>query len=90
MPVGEKQTYRFGHFELDAQCGQLRRDGVGLKLQGSLSRFLQSCWNIRDNLLHGRSCGSGSGTGGTFMLLVGSPTASFPSTIDSLASSSRI
>jgi len=34
LPVGEKQTYRFGPFEFDTQCGQLRKDGVGLKLQG--------------------------------------------------------
>jgi DNA-binding winged helix-turn-helix (wHTH) protein len=41
MPVGEKQTYRFGTFELDTQCGQLRRDGVGLKLQGQPVQILE-------------------------------------------------
>jgi Tol biopolymer transport system component/DNA-binding winged helix-turn-helix (wHTH) protein len=41
MPVGEKQTYRFGPFELDAQCGQLRRDSVGLKLQGQPVQILE-------------------------------------------------
>ena len=43
MPVGE-QTYRFGPFELDTRCGQLRREGVGLKRKGSLSKFSKSCW----------------------------------------------
>jgi DNA-binding response OmpR family regulator len=41
MPVGEKQIYRFGPFELDAQRGQLRRDGVGLKLQGQPVQILE-------------------------------------------------
>lgn len=41
MPVGGKQTYRFGSFELDTQCGQLRRDGVGLKLQGQPVQILE-------------------------------------------------
>ena len=41
MPVGEKQTLRFGPFELDTQCGQLRRDGVGLKLQGQPVQILE-------------------------------------------------
>jgi DNA-binding winged helix-turn-helix (wHTH) protein len=41
MPVGEKQTYRFGLFELDTQCGELRRDGVGLKLQGQPVQILE-------------------------------------------------
>ena len=41
MPVGEKQTYRFGPFELDTQCGQLRKDGVGLKLQGQPVSILE-------------------------------------------------
>ena len=41
MPVGEKQTYRFGPFELDTQCGQLRKDGIGLKLQGQPVQILK-------------------------------------------------
>lgn len=41
MPVGEKQIYRFGPFELDPQCGQLRKDGVGLKLQGQPVQILE-------------------------------------------------
>jgi DNA-binding winged helix-turn-helix (wHTH) protein len=41
MPVGEKQTYRFGPFELDTQCGQLRKGGVGLKLQGQPVQILE-------------------------------------------------
>src|SRR6476646_5465905 len=40
MRVGE-QTYRFGPFELDTQCGQLRRDGIGLKLQGQPVQILE-------------------------------------------------
>ena len=41
MPVGEKQTFRFGPFQLDTQCGQLRKDGVGLKLQGQPIQVLE-------------------------------------------------
>jgi Tol biopolymer transport system component/DNA-binding winged helix-turn-helix (wHTH) protein len=41
MPVGEKQTLRFGAFELDTLCGQLRKNGVGLKLQGQPIQVLQ-------------------------------------------------
>jgi DNA-binding winged helix-turn-helix (wHTH) protein/Tol biopolymer transport system component len=43
MPVGvkQKQTYRFGPFELDTQCGQLRKDGLGLKLQGQPVQILE-------------------------------------------------
>ena len=41
MPVGEKKIFRFGPFELDTQCGQLRRDGVGLKLQGQPVQILE-------------------------------------------------
>jgi DNA-binding winged helix-turn-helix (wHTH) protein len=41
MPVGERQTLRFGPFQLDTQCGQLRKDGVGLKLQGQPIQVLE-------------------------------------------------
>jgi len=41
MPIGEKQSHRFGPFELDPQCGQLRKDGVGLKLQGQPLQILE-------------------------------------------------
>jgi Tol biopolymer transport system component/DNA-binding winged helix-turn-helix (wHTH) protein len=41
MPVGEKQTLRFGPFVLDTQCGQLRKGGVGLKLQGQPVQILE-------------------------------------------------
>ena len=41
MPVGENQTFRFGPFQLDTQCGQLRKDGVGLKLQGQPIQVLE-------------------------------------------------
>ena len=41
MPVSGKLTYRFGSFELDTQCRQLRKDGVGLKLQGQPVQILE-------------------------------------------------
>jgi len=41
MPVGEKHTFRFGPFQLDTQCGQLRKDGVGLKLLGQPIQVLE-------------------------------------------------
>ena len=41
MPVGEKQIFRFGPFQLDTQCEQLRRDGLGLKLQGQPVQILE-------------------------------------------------
>jgi Tol biopolymer transport system component/DNA-binding winged helix-turn-helix (wHTH) protein len=41
MPVGEKQILRFGPFQLDTQCGQLRKNGVGLKLQGQPIQVLE-------------------------------------------------
>lgn len=41
MPVGERQIYRFGTFELDTQCRQLRRDGAGLKMQGQPVQILE-------------------------------------------------
>jgi len=41
MPVGEKQTLRFGPFLLDTQIGQLRKNGVGLKLQGQPIQILE-------------------------------------------------
>lgn len=40
MPVYQKQV-RFGPFELDTQCGQLRKDGIGLKLQGQPVQILE-------------------------------------------------
>ena len=40
MPVGERQI-RFGPFQLDTQCGQLRKDGTGLKLQGQPVQILE-------------------------------------------------
>ncbi len=41
MPIGENQTFRFGPFVFDTQCGQLRKDGVGLKLQGQPIQVLE-------------------------------------------------
>ena len=41
MPIGEKQTFRFGPFQLDTQCGQLRKNGIGLKLQGQPVQILE-------------------------------------------------
>lgn len=40
MPV-DAQLLRFGPFQLDTQIGQLRRDGVGLKLQGQPVQILE-------------------------------------------------
>jgi len=41
MPVGEKQTLLFGPFELDPQIGQVRKNGVGSKLQGQPVQILE-------------------------------------------------
>lgn len=41
MPVGYKQTYRFGPFELDVQVGELRKGGLRLKLQGQPIQILE-------------------------------------------------
>jgi DNA-binding winged helix-turn-helix (wHTH) protein/WD40 repeat protein len=51
MPVGEKQIFRFGPFQLDTQCGQLRRDGLGLKLQGQPVQILESLLEKRGQLV---------------------------------------
>ncbi len=40
MPVGQKQICRFGPFEFDPECGQIRKDGVGLKIQGQPLQIL--------------------------------------------------
>jgi Tol biopolymer transport system component/DNA-binding winged helix-turn-helix (wHTH) protein len=40
MPVREKHV-GFGPFQLDTQCGQLRKDGIRLKLQGQPVEILQ-------------------------------------------------
>ena len=41
MPVGEKAILRFGPFDLDVRCGQLRKEGVRVKLQGQPVQILQ-------------------------------------------------
>jgi Tol biopolymer transport system component/DNA-binding winged helix-turn-helix (wHTH) protein len=41
MAVAEKPTIRFGPFELDPRCGQLRKNGTGLKLQGQPLQVLE-------------------------------------------------
>src|SRR5689334_12385460 len=41
MPVGGKQILRFGPYQLDTQCGQLRKNGFGLKLQGQPVQILE-------------------------------------------------
>jgi len=41
MRVGEKQIIPFGPFQLDPQCGQLQKNGVGLKLQGQPAQILE-------------------------------------------------
>ena len=33
MPVNTPRTWRFGVFELDASCGELRRNGTVVKLR---------------------------------------------------------
>lgn len=40
MPVGANE-FRFGPFQLDTQCGQLRKNGIGLKLQGQPVQILE-------------------------------------------------
>ena len=41
MPVGQNQTVHFGPFELDVQCGELRKSGIRLKLQGQPIQVLE-------------------------------------------------
>ncbi len=41
MPASERQKLRFGPFELDPSCGELRRDGVRIKLQGQPIQVLE-------------------------------------------------
>src|SRR5215472_12048377 len=41
MPVGGKQILRFGPYQLDTECGQLRKNGLGLKLQGQPVQILE-------------------------------------------------
>jgi DNA-binding winged helix-turn-helix (wHTH) protein/Tol biopolymer transport system component len=41
MPVAERRTLRFGPFELDPQIGQLRKNGLGVKLQGQPVQILE-------------------------------------------------
>jgi Tol biopolymer transport system component/DNA-binding winged helix-turn-helix (wHTH) protein len=41
MPIGEKHLLHFGPFQLDTQCGQLRKDGFGVKLQGQPVEILE-------------------------------------------------
>ena len=41
MPVGENHLLRFGPYQLDKQCGQLRKNGFGLKLQGQPVQILE-------------------------------------------------
>src|ERR1039457_5548766 len=41
MPIGQKPIVRFGPFELDPQCAEVRQDGVRLKLQGQPIQILE-------------------------------------------------
>jgi DNA-binding winged helix-turn-helix (wHTH) protein/Tol biopolymer transport system component len=41
MPVGQNQTVRFGPFELDTRCAELRKSGIRLKLQGQPIQILE-------------------------------------------------
>jgi DNA-binding winged helix-turn-helix (wHTH) protein len=43
MPTSQNQTVRFGPFELDSQCGELRKSELRLKLQGQPIQILE-CW----------------------------------------------
>jgi Tol biopolymer transport system component/DNA-binding winged helix-turn-helix (wHTH) protein len=51
MPVGEKQIFRFGPFQLDTQCGQLRKSDVGVKLQGQPVQILEILLENSGNLV---------------------------------------
>lgn len=51
MPIGEKHLLRFGPFQLDTQCGQLRKNGFGLKLQGQPVRILEILLERPDELV---------------------------------------
>lgn len=41
MAVDRKQTVRFGPFELDSQCGELRKNDIRLRLQGQPIQILE-------------------------------------------------
>jgi DNA-binding winged helix-turn-helix (wHTH) protein/Tol biopolymer transport system component len=41
MAEGRKETVRFGPFELDSQCGELRKNNVRLRLQGQPIQILE-------------------------------------------------
>src|SRR6202050_3581504 len=41
MPASQNQTVRFGPFELDTRCAELRKSGVRLKLQGQPIQILE-------------------------------------------------
>ncbi len=41
MPTGQNHTVRFGPFELDSKCGELRKNGIRLKLQGQPIQILE-------------------------------------------------
>jgi DNA-binding winged helix-turn-helix (wHTH) protein/Tol biopolymer transport system component len=41
MPSGQNQTVRFGPFELDSQCGELRKNDIRLRLQGQPIQILE-------------------------------------------------
>ncbi len=48
---------RFGSFELDLQSGELRRDGVRLRLQAQPFRMLSMLVERAGEVVSGRSCG---------------------------------
>src|SRR5512147_1194430 len=41
MPVGSRQLFRFGPFEFDPECGQIRKNSTGVKLQGQPIQILE-------------------------------------------------
>ena len=63
MPVSYevRSLYRFGVFELDAHTGELRRNGIKLKLQDQPCRFCSNCLNMLARLSlennYGQPCG---------------------------------
>ena len=41
MPVTGKQILRFGPYQFDIQCGQIRNDGITVKLKGQPVQILE-------------------------------------------------
>jgi len=52
---------RFGVFEVDLRAGELRKQGVKIKLQDQPLNFFRFFWNGPARWLIAKSCGKGSG-----------------------------